>query len=130
MSQKIGFLAQFQVFFKNKKTHHIWIASLVKMSSKFDHISVGYVQKIAQKQPKIVLSKLENYKWDINETWPRYVTAEYLQYNKNEGVNEWVGGDATKTTTRKSHEINRNLTLTFKTSLENAKEIWIFHCHP
>ena len=87
MSQKIGFLAQFQVFFKNKKTHHIWIASLVKMSSKFDHISVGYVQKTAQKQPKIVpsagmktfeISKLENYKSDINETWPRYVPAEYL----------------------------------------------------
>ena len=43
-----------------------------------DHISVGYVQKTAQKQPKIVLSagmetfeipKLENYKLsDINET--------------------------------------------------------------
>ena len=46
------------------------IASLVKISNKFDHISVGYVQKTAQKQPKIVLSagmktfeisKLENY---------------------------------------------------------------------
>ena len=54
------------------------IASLVKISNKFDHISVGYVQKTAQKQPKIVLSagmktfaisKLENYKLsDINET--------------------------------------------------------------
>ena len=59
------------------------IASLVKISNKFDHISVGYVQKNAQKQPKIVLSagmktfeisKLENYKSGINETWPRYVT--------------------------------------------------------
>ena len=30
--------------------------SLVKISSRFDHISVGYVQKPAQKQPKIVLS--------------------------------------------------------------------------
>ena len=46
------------------------IASLVNISNKFDHISVGYVQKTAQKQPKIVLSagmklfeisKLENY---------------------------------------------------------------------
>ena len=46
------------------------IASLVKISNKFDHISVGYIQKTAQKQPKIVLSagmktfeisKLENY---------------------------------------------------------------------
>ena len=54
---------------------------------KFDHISVGYIQKTAQKQPKIVpsagmktfeISKLENYKSDVNETWPRYVPAEYL----------------------------------------------------
>ena len=33
------------------------IASLVEISNKFDHISVGYVQKTAQKQPKIVLSE-------------------------------------------------------------------------
>ena len=47
------------------------IASLAKVSNEFDHISVGYVQKNVQKQPKIVLSasmktfeisKLENYK--------------------------------------------------------------------
>ena len=47
------------------------IASLVEISKEFDHISVGYVQKTARKQPKIVLSagmktfeisKLENYK--------------------------------------------------------------------
>ena len=54
------------------------IALLIKISNKFDHISVGYVRKTAQKQPKIVLSagmetfeisKLENYKLsDINET--------------------------------------------------------------
>ena len=46
------------------------IASLIKISNKFDHISLGYVQKTAHKQPKIVLSdgmkmfgisKLENY---------------------------------------------------------------------
>ena len=46
------------------------IAFLVRISDKFDHISVGYVQKTTQKQPKIVLSagmktfeisKLENY---------------------------------------------------------------------
>ena len=63
------------------------IASLVKISNKFDHISVGYVQKTAQKQPKIILSadmktfeisKLENYKSNINETWPRYVSPEHL----------------------------------------------------
>ena len=57
------------------------IVSLVKIWNKiwnkFDHISVGYVQKTTQKQPKIVLSadmktfeisKLENYKSDINGT--------------------------------------------------------------
>ena len=42
-----------------------YIASLVKISNKFDHISVGYIQKTAQKQPKIVLSAgiktFENY---------------------------------------------------------------------
>ena len=32
------------------------IVSLVKISNKFDQISVGYVQKTAQKQLKIVLS--------------------------------------------------------------------------
>ena len=55
--------------------------------NKFDHISVGYVQKTTQKQPEAVLSagmktfeisKLENYKSDINETWPRYVSSEHL----------------------------------------------------
>ena len=51
MSQKIVFLAQFQVIFKKKnKNHHMpdalcFIESLVKISNKFDHISVGYIQK-------------------------------------------------------------------------------------
>ena len=63
------------------------IASLFKTSNKFDQISVGYVQKTAQRQPKIVLSagmktfeisKVENCKSDINETWPRYVSPEHL----------------------------------------------------
>ena len=54
------------------------IASLAKISNKFDYLSVGYVLKTAQKQPKIVLSagmetfeisKLENSKLsDISET--------------------------------------------------------------
>ena len=63
------------------------IASLVKISNKFDHISVGYVQKTAQRQPKIVLSadmktfeisKLENCKSGTNETWRRYPSPEHL----------------------------------------------------
>ena len=63
------------------------IASLVKISNKFDDISVGYLQKTIQKQPKIVLSarmktfefsKLENYKSNINETWSRYVSPEHF----------------------------------------------------
>ena len=64
-----------------------YIASLVKISKKFDYISVSYVQKTTQKQPKIALSagtetfeisKLENYKSDINETWSRYGSPEHL----------------------------------------------------
>ena len=60
-------------------------ASLVKFSNKFDHISMGYFQKTGQKQPKIVLSagmktleisKLVNYKSDINATCPKYVSPE------------------------------------------------------
>ena len=63
------------------------IVSLAKILKKFDHISVGYVQKTTQKQPKTLLSasmktfeisKLENYKSNINETWPRYVPPEHL----------------------------------------------------
>ena len=38
-------------------------------------------------------------------------------------MNGWVGKFNQKTT-RKCHEIKRNLTLTFKTSLENAKEMY------
>ena len=64
-----------------------FIVSLVKISNKFDHISVCYFQKTTQKQPKIVLSagiktfeisKLENYKSGVNETWPRYVSPKHL----------------------------------------------------
>ena len=73
------------MFFKNKiKNHHIpdalcCTASLVKISNKLDHISVGYIQKTAQKQPKIIpsacmktfeISKLENYKSDIMKLRP------------------------------------------------------------
>ena len=63
------------------------ISSMVKISNEFDHISVSYVQKTDQKQPKIVLSsgvrtfefsKLVNCKSDINETCPRYVPPEHL----------------------------------------------------
>ena len=40
------------------------------------------------------------------------------------------GGGRNEKTTRKYHEIKRSLTLTFTNSLENAKGIGIFHCHP
>ena len=64
-----------------------YIASLVKTSNEFDHISMGYIQKTDQKQPKIVLfagmktfeiSKLVNCKPDINETCTRYAPPEHL----------------------------------------------------
>ena len=66
MTQKIVFLAQFQVLFnfsisEKNKNYHIpdalcYIASLVEISNKFDHLSWGYIQKTAQKQPKIIPS--------------------------------------------------------------------------
>ena len=40
------------------------------------------------------------------------------------------GGGRNQKPTIKCHEIKRNLTLTFKTSLENAIGTGIFHCHP
>ena len=64
-----------------------YITSLVKTSNEFDHISMGYIQKTDQKQPKIVLSagmktfeisKLVNCKSDINETCPRHAPPEHL----------------------------------------------------
>ena len=67
------------------------IASLVKISNEFDHILVGYVQNTNYKQPKIVLSagiktfeisKLVNCKSGVNETCPKYVPPEHLQYIK------------------------------------------------
>ena len=76
------------------------IASLVKFSNEFEHLSVGYVQKTAQKQPKTVLSagmktfeisKLENYKLG-----PYLYHLNTFNIANNEGVNEWAGGGATK----------------------------------
>ena len=62
------------------------IASLVKISSEFDHISVGYTQKTDQKQPEIVLSA-------------GMKTFEILKpVNCKSGVNEWDGRGATKKT--------------------------------
>ena len=57
------------------------IASLVKISNECDHISVGYIQKTAQKQPKTVLSAgmktFEISKLEI-KTWTIFVPPEYL----------------------------------------------------
>ena len=62
------------------------IASLMKISNDFDHISVGYIQKTDQKQPKIVFSagmksfeilKIVNGKSEVNETCPRYEPPEH-----------------------------------------------------
>ena len=64
-----------------------YIASLMKISNDFDHISVGYIQKTDQQQPKIVfsagmksfeISKIVNGKSEVNETCPRYEPPEHL----------------------------------------------------
>ena len=45
------------------------IVSLAKVSNKFDHISVSYVQKTTQKQPKVVLSAgMKNLKFRNSRT--------------------------------------------------------------
>ena len=49
-----------------------YIASLDKISSKFDHISVGYVQKTAQKQPKIVPSAENTWNFKTGELQIRH----------------------------------------------------------
>ena len=63
------------------------IVYLAKILNKFDHISAGYIQKTTWMQPKIVfsagmktseISKLEVYKSDINESWPRYISPEHI----------------------------------------------------
>ena len=57
--------------------------------NKFDHISVSYVQKPPRGSLKLYLllktfeiSKLKNYKSDINETCPRYVPADCFNITK------------------------------------------------
>ena len=59
----------------------------MKISNDFDHISVGYIQKTDQQQPKIVfsagmksfeISKIVNGKSEVNETCPRYELPEHL----------------------------------------------------
>ena len=37
------------------------------------------------------ISKLENYKSEVNETWPKYVHLNTFNIPKHEGVNEWAG---------------------------------------
>ena len=145
MSQKIVFLAPFQLFLKNKiktitcLTHYITLHHWTKFQANLTTFQWVTSKKQPRSSLKLYLllktfeiSKLENYKSGINETWPRYVLAKYLKYNKNEGFSEWavVGGWRNQESTRKCHEIKRNLTWTYKTSSENVKGIEIFHCHP
>ena len=82
------------------------IASLVKISNEFDHISVGYIQKTAQKQPKTVLSagmktfEISKLETASNQTYmklgPYLYPLNTFNIPNNEGVNEWAGGGATK----------------------------------
>ena len=91
-----------------------YIASVVKISNKSDHISVGYVQKTAQKQPKILfsacmktfeISKLKNYTSDY-KLGPDMYHLNTFNLPKHERVNEWPGGGAM------------------------VKRREFFHCHP
>ena len=73
---------------------------------------MGYVKKTTHKQPKIVLSaglktfelsKLENYKSDINvKVGPDTYHPNTINILKHEGVNKWAGGGHIQKTTRES----------------------------
>ena len=75
------------------------IASLIKISNKFDHISVDYVQKTAQKQPEIVPSAAENiwnfktgelqviHKWNLAQTCTRWIPLVQQKWGC-----QWMGG--------------------------------------
>ena len=71
--------------------------------------------------------KLGNYKWDINETWPRQIPPEYLPYTKKWGC-KWMcrrGGHPKNT--KKRHKINKISTLTWSNnSLQNTMKVRIF----
>ena len=68
-------------------------------------------KKTAQKQPKIVPLlvwkhlKFQNWRttdqkyMKLGPDMYQYVPAEYLQYNKNEDVNEWAGGEGNQKNT-------------------------------
>ena len=91
MSLKVVFLAQFEVFFKNKIKTITYLMHYVALHhwSKFQTNLTTFQWVTSKKPPRSSLklylllktfeiSKLENYKSDINETWPRHVPAEYL----------------------------------------------------
>ena len=86
------------------------IASLVEISNKFDHISVGYIQNTARSTLKLY-SRTTNSQTYM-KLGPYLYHLNTFNIPNNEGVNEWVGGGATKKNTRKCHEIKRISTLT------------------
>ena len=92
------------------------IASLVKISNHFDHISGGYAQKTTQKHPEMVLSaakktfeisKLGNYKSDVNETWHMYHLNTF-HLHTNGGGNEWVVGGAFKKPSKNAMKLTKS----------------------
>ena len=91
ISQKIGFLVQFQVFFKNKiKTitylmHYVTLHHWLKFQTNLTTFQWVTSKKLPRSSLKLYLllkkfeiSNLENYKLNINGVWLRYVPAEYL----------------------------------------------------
>ena len=106
---------------------HYIIVSLVKISNKFDPISMGYIQKTAQKQPKILLSAGMKMKMRLG---PDMYHLNTFNITKHKGVNKWAVGERNQKTIRKCHEIKRILTFaSSKTNSDNFKEKGIFHCH-
>ena len=142
MSQKIKFLAWFQVFFKNKMKTVICLMHYNALHhwSKFQ-TNFSTFQWVTFKKPPRSSLKLnfllvwKHLKFQNSRTTDQTQMKIGQDMNhlntfnipKSEGVNEWVGGGHNQKTTRKYHEIKRISTFTSsKTSSDNAKEKGIF----
>ena len=129
MSQKISFFAQFQVFFKNKiksitcLTHYVALHHWSKLQTNLITIQWVTSKKPPRSSLKLYLLllwkhlKFQNSR-TTNQTWMKLGPYMYQLNTFNipkmrvSIMGEWDGGVQPKTT-RKCHEIKRNLTTYF-----------------
>ena len=76
-----------------------------------------------------LLARIETF--EISKLDPDMHHLNTINTSKHGGVNKWSGGGRNQKKPWKYHEIKRILTFTTsKTNSDNAKEKWIFWCHP